>query len=221
MNWWRLSGELLRFKIVFYRIKYGGAPMKLFVPRRSIVTGMVLTALLATTSACYGPFNLTRSVHKWNGNVKGSGEFSEKWMKEIIFLALVIVPVYQLSTLADAFIFNSIEFWTGQNPVKVSQASSSSGMKTVRVGDLRTEVVLVSDGPSKRIEYRRDGVVVKTGRVIEDGSRLKMIDENGQEIFSAEISRDGGVTILDRDCRPVETLSPEQVKVLGQQVEKL
>jgi hypothetical protein len=94
-------------------------------------------------------------------------------------------------------------------------------MKTVRVGDLRTEVVLVSDGPSKRIEYRRDGVVVKTGRVIEDGSRLKMIDENGQEIFSAEISRDGGVTILDRDCRPVETLSPEQVKVLGQQVEKL
>ena len=194
--------------------------MKLFVTRRSIATGMVLVALLATTSACYGPFNLTRSVYKWNGNVKGSGEVSEKWMKEIIFLALVILPVYQLSSLADAFIFNSIEFWTGQNPVKVSQ-SPSNGTKTVRVGDLRTEVVLVSDGPSKRVEYRRDGVVVKTGKVIEDGSRLKMIDEKGQELFSAEVSRDGNVTILDHDCRPVETLSPEQVKVLGQQAEKL
>ena len=194
--------------------------MKLFVTRRSIATGMVLVALLATTSACYGPFNLTRSVYKWNGNVKGSGEVSEKWMKEIIFLALVILPVYQLSSLADAFIFNSIEFWTGQNPVKVSQ-SPSNGTKTVRVGDLRTEVVLVSDGSSKRVEYRRDGVVVKTGKVIEDGSRLKMIDEKGQELFSGEVSRDGNVTILDHDCRPVETLSPEQVKVLGQQAEKL
>ena len=54
--------------------------MKLFVTRRSIATGMVLVALLATTSACYGPFNLTRSVYKWYGNVKGSGEVSEKWM---------------------------------------------------------------------------------------------------------------------------------------------
>jgi hypothetical protein len=122
--------------------------------------------------------------------------------------------------LADAFIFNSIEFWTGQNPVKVSQ-SPSNGTKTVRVGDLRTEVVLVSDGSSKRVEYRRDGVVIKTGRVVEDGNRLKMFDEKGQEIFSGEVSRDGNVTILDHDCRPVETLSPEQVKVLGQQAEKL
>lgn len=195
--------------------------MKQFVTPRSIATGMVLVTLLATTSACYGPFNLTRSVYKWNGNVQGSGEVSGKWMKEIIFLALVILPVYELSSLADAFIFNSIEFWTGQNPVKVSQSSSSNGTKTVRVGDLRTEVVLVSDGPSKQVEYRRDGVVVKTGRVIEDGSRLKMIDENGQELFSAEVSRDGGVTILDHECRPVQTLSPEQVKVLRQQAEKL
>ena len=194
--------------------------MKLFGPHRSIVMGVALAILFATTSACYGPFNLTRSVYKWNGDVKGSGEISGKWMKEIIFLALVILPVYQLSSLADAFIFNSIEFWTGQNPVKVSQ-SPSNGTKTVRVGDLRTEVVLVSDGSSKRVEYRRDGVVIKTGRVVEDGNRLKMIDEKGQELFSGEVSRDGNVTILDHDCRPVETLSPEQVKVLGQQAEKL
>jgi hypothetical protein len=182
---------------------------------------MVLTALLASTSACYGPFNLTRSVHKWNGNVQGNGEVGGKWMKEIIFLALVIVPVYPLSTLADAFVFNSIEFWTGQNPVKVSQTSSSNGMKTVRVGDLRTEVVLVSDGPSERVEYRRDGAVVRIGKVIEDGGRLKLIDQNGRELFSAEFSRDGGVTILDHDCRPIQTLSPEQMKALGQQAEKL
>ncbi|MGE3154275.1 MAG: DUF3332 family protein [Nitrospiraceae bacterium] len=195
--------------------------MKLFGPNRSIVTGLVLTALLATTSACYGPFNLTQSVYKWNGDVKGSGEVGVKWMKEVIFLALVIVPVYPLSTLADALVFNSIEFWTGHNPVKVSQTSSFNGTKTVRVGDLRTEVVFISDGASKRVEYRRDGVVVTTGTVIEAGGHLKLVDQNGQELFSAEVSRDGGVTILDRNRRPVAILSYEQVNALRQQAEKL
>ena len=62
MNCWRLPEELLRFKHMFYRTLKEETPMKLFGPHRSIVSGMVLAALLATTSACYGPFNLTRSV---------------------------------------------------------------------------------------------------------------------------------------------------------------
>ncbi|MEX5213929.1 MAG: DUF3332 domain-containing protein [Nitrospiraceae bacterium] len=195
--------------------------MKLFVSHRSIVTGIVLAALLATTSACYGPFNLTQSVHKWNGDVKGSGEVGGKWTKEAIFLALVIVPVYPLSTLVDALVLNSIEFWTGQNPVKVSRTSSSNGTKTVRVGDLRTEVVFISDEASNRVEYRRDGMVVTTGTVIETGGHLKLVDQNGQELFTAEVSRDGGVTILDRNRQPIGILSYEQVNALRQQAEKL
>jgi len=65
-------------------------------------------ALLAT--GCYGPFNLTKRLHYWNGEVTGN-----KWANEGIFLAANIIPAYGLCTIADALVFNSVEFWTGKN----------------------------------------------------------------------------------------------------------
>ena len=44
----------------------------------------VLASFMSVTSACYGPFNLTRNVYHWNSEIKGSGEVNEKWIKEIV-----------------------------------------------------------------------------------------------------------------------------------------
>jgi hypothetical protein len=66
------------------------------------------TVLLAT--ACMGPFNWTGQVHHWNDKVTDN-----KWLNELVFLGLVIFPVYELSLFADAIVFNSVEFWTGKN----------------------------------------------------------------------------------------------------------
>jgi len=74
----------------------------------------VLTATLGLTLltvSCYGPFNATRRVHEWNGQVGST------WVNEGVFLAFVILPVYSLASLGDALIFNTIEFWGGENPV--------------------------------------------------------------------------------------------------------
>ena len=74
-----------------------------------VTAGLVALALL--TSGCYGPFNLTRRLHAWNGTI------SDKWGREFMFVILAWVPVYGLVALGDAVVFNSIEFWTGDNPV--------------------------------------------------------------------------------------------------------
>ncbi|HEX9156309.1 MAG TPA: DUF3332 family protein, partial [Nitrospira sp.] len=87
---------------------------------RTALTGFVLVCFLTVTSACYGPFNLTKNVYHWNSNIKGSGEVNEKWMKEIVFFGMIVIPVYILSPLIDAFIFNPIQFWTGDNPLKAT-----------------------------------------------------------------------------------------------------
>ena len=34
-----------------------------------------------------------------------------------MFIAFWIVPVYEISALADVLVINSIEFWSGSNPV--------------------------------------------------------------------------------------------------------
>jgi hypothetical protein len=40
----------------------------------------------------------------------------------------VILPVYGLCTLGDALIFNSIEFWGGENPIQKASAPHGDEM---------------------------------------------------------------------------------------------
>lgn len=80
------------------------------ISMRRIIASAVLAGVLLSSTGCYGPFNLTRNVYHWNSGVKGSGEVSDKWMKEFVFFGMIVIPVYMFSTLLDAFIFNSIRF---------------------------------------------------------------------------------------------------------------
>lgn len=75
--------------------------------------GVALTAgSLLFTSGCMGSFTLTKKIYRWNQQVSG-----DRWVNEIVFLVGLILPVYSLSLLADGVIFNSIQWWTGSNPV--------------------------------------------------------------------------------------------------------
>lgn len=87
-----------------------------------IVSSLVVISLM-TGTGCFGPFNLTKNVYHWNNGIKGSGEVNEKWMKEIVFFGMIVIPVYMFSALLDAFVFNAIQFWSGTNPVKATQGS--------------------------------------------------------------------------------------------------
>ena len=77
-----------------------------------------LTLLLATTvassilfSSCIGSFGLTNKLLTWNRSI------DSKVVNELVFIAFWIVPVYEISALADVLVINSIEFWSGSNPV--------------------------------------------------------------------------------------------------------
>ena len=65
---------------------------------------------LVSFQGCIGSFKLTGMVYSFN---KGIGN---KWVQELLFLLMVIVPVYEVSLLIDALIINSLEFWSGTNP---------------------------------------------------------------------------------------------------------
>ncbi|HTE04886.1 MAG TPA: DUF3332 family protein [Planctomycetota bacterium] len=87
--------------------------MQKSLKRSALVAALCLATL---SSGCYGPFNLTKKLHNWNGHVDG------KWGNEGMFLVLVIIPVYGVCMLGDAIIFNSVEFWTGNNPISPTMA---------------------------------------------------------------------------------------------------
>ena len=93
--------------------------MKKFVTRAIIIALIGSTGIL---SGCYGPFSLTTKLHQCNGNVS-----NKKFVNELVFLGLCILPAYELCCLGDALIFNSIEFWGGQNPVAMKAGDVEEG----------------------------------------------------------------------------------------------
>ena len=62
-------------------------------------------------SSCIGSFSLTNKLLAWNKTV------GNKFVNELVFFAFWVLPVYEVSALADVLVLNSIEFWSGGNPV--------------------------------------------------------------------------------------------------------
>ncbi len=80
-----------------------------------IRVALVLTiAASLGLSSCIGSFALTNRLMSWNKTI------SNKFVNELVFVAFWILPVYEVSTIADILVLNSIEFWSGSNPMACS-----------------------------------------------------------------------------------------------------
>ena len=78
------------------------------------VGAILLVAATLPLQSCIGSFSLTNKVLSWNNQV------GSKFVNELVFFAFWILPVYEVTSVADLLIFNSIEFWSGNNPVQAS-----------------------------------------------------------------------------------------------------
>ena len=92
------------------------------------VATIVLLAGSVTFTSCIGSFNLSNKLLSWNQS------FGNKFVNEVVFLAMWIVPVYEVCMFADILVLNTIEFWTGDNPVQagiVKEVQGEKGIYTV------------------------------------------------------------------------------------------
>ncbi|WDE96141.1 DUF3332 family protein [Lentisphaera profundi] len=71
-----------------------------------------LLALPLFLSSCMGTMGLTGKVKKFNLETT-----ENRWGREGWFLGLNIFWVYRICGVLDLLIFNSIEFWSGENPI--------------------------------------------------------------------------------------------------------
>ena len=76
---------------------------------KMVATVMICGAFLF--SSCIGSFSLHSKLVNWNQSL------SNKFVNELVFLAFNIIPVYGVCYMADALVINSIEFWSGSNPL--------------------------------------------------------------------------------------------------------
>jgi hypothetical protein len=77
-------------------------------------------------SSCIGSFSLSNKLLAWNQTV------DSKFINALIFIPLL--PVYGIALTGDALLFNTIEFWSGENPIEagiVKTIQGDNGVYTV------------------------------------------------------------------------------------------
>ncbi|MEO5956935.1 MAG: DUF3332 family protein [Nitrospiraceae bacterium] len=179
-----------------------------------IVAGVVVICFMTVSTACYGPFNLTRTVYHWNSGIKGSGEVNDKWMKEFVFFGMIVIPVYMFSALLDGFIFNSIQFWSGDNPVKASNLGNDGQTKVARLGDATVRWTPMEEGAT--VMYERDEIVERRATIVPGTSGYRLVDESGATLAEAQYDADGTITLLNRDCQVVQWWNRDQLRSIVQ-----
>jgi len=128
----------------------------------------MLTMVVACSimfSSCIGSFSLTNKLLDWNRNV------DSKLVNELVFLALCIVPVYGVSILADAVIFNSIEFWTDDNPI-----ADVGTVKTIDAKDGVYTVETKADG----YHIQKEGEAEAIDLVFDKSDKSWSVEANGE-----------------------------------------
>ena len=92
--------------------------------RNFIIASALSLSLLS--SSCLGSFNAFNNLKDWNMQVSNS-----KFVNNAIFWGLNIIPVYGLFFLGDAVIFNTLEFWTGNNPIAMAEGETETQIANV------------------------------------------------------------------------------------------
>ena len=173
-----------------------------------------LLGLVLFAGGCFGPFNLTRRLYLWNKDI------GTKWETEMVFLLLTILPVYGTCVSADALIFNSMEFWTGDNPVdppyRKAEAPASQERRIARAdGDVRLRFTTLPVGARLQIEQFLKGAPAGSWTLEPDGNRMVGRDADGRILFAATTLADGSVFIEDGAGHPVALYSADQVRQLA------
>jgi hypothetical protein len=159
------------------------------------VVGLALAAVVfAFSVGCYGAFPLTHAIYKANGKIT-----DEKVVHTILFWVFVILPVYELSMLGDAIIFNLYEFWTGDELIKVSQATPDGGAWTLAPESGGRDAVL--------IRTDRRGRVVTRARFVRAGEgRFDVRDQDDRIAGHVRITPEGTCVLMDRAGSVVGTI---------------
>ena len=71
-----------------------------------------IVALSLILSSCMGTMGLSGKVKRFNLEAT-----ENRWGREAWFLGLQICWIYRICAVLDLLIFNSVEFWSGKNPI--------------------------------------------------------------------------------------------------------
>ena len=140
--------------------------------RLTLVAAIFLSGTILFSS-CVGSFGLFNRISSWNQSI------GTKFVNELVFLALNIVPVYGVAYLADALVINSIEFWSGSNPMasigEVKKVKGENGNYLVETLENGYSITKEGETASMELIYDKD---LNTWNVVAEGVSTELLQIN-------------------------------------------
>jgi hypothetical protein len=147
-----------------------------------IVATVVALSASMMMQSCIGSFALFNKVKNWNEHV------GDKFVNELVFVAMWILPVYELSFVADLFILNTIEFWSGTNPALAETKVIDGKDAQYLVARNQNGYVITNMKTNQETRFNFNG---------QDNSWS--LENNGQEVKLFTFVDDTHVDIINRD----------------------
>ena len=151
-------------------------------------TIMICGAFLFTS--CIGSFGLHSKLVSWN---QSSGN---KFVNELVFLAFNIIPVYGVCYLADALVINSIEFWSGSNPMAsvgdVKKVKGENGNYLVETLENGYSITKEGENTSMELIYNKE---LNTWNVVADGISTELLQMNNDGTAEITLPNGEGMTV--------------------------
>ncbi len=128
---------------------------------RNLKMKAIMAALMVgmLCSSCVGSFKLFNKMATWNKDATNS-----KFLNELIYL--LISPAYAVCCVVDALVLNTIEFWSGSNPLAMHEGV--------------TKQLKGEDGKMYAVTYLKNGYEV----VNEAGEKLLFTYDEKQNAWS-------------------------------------
>lgn len=154
---------------------------------------ILMCAILAGSlffTSCIGSFKLWNNLKDWNQGV------SNKFVNELLFIALHIVPVYEIAYLADVLVLNSIEFWSGSNPVasnETKEIKGENGEYLVRTNENGYTITNKGDNQSMDLVYNKEN---KTWNAVTSTENIELVKMNDNGTVSINMQNGTSMTIM-------------------------
>lgn len=145
--------------------------------KKNIIRVGVVLAICASfgLSSCIGSFAMSNRVLSWNKSI------GNKIVNELVFIGLWILPVYEVCTLADVLVLNSIEFWSGDNPMAcgTKRIEGTDGMNyLVKCDGKGYDIICENDGTKTRLDFNSDAARWDISVGNETYELFSIVDEN-------------------------------------------
>ena len=156
--------------------------------KMTLVCAVLAGSLLFTS--CIGSFKMWNGLKDWNQGV------GDKFVNELVFIALHIVPVYEIAYLADLVVLNTIEFWSGSNPMasnEVKEIKGENGEYLVKSNNNGYTITNKDDNQSMDLVYNQE---TQTWNAVTDTKNIELVKINNNGTVSINMQNGTSMTVM-------------------------